>query len=381
MSRYVSIGRMLIRALHFGVDECAVAVEPPRTPPATGWVWIDVTAGPDDADELAVLAEELGLDALAVRDTVQDVDLPKVDDFGSSVHVVLHALGKERIETFELGCFLSEGCLVTIHDQRSPSIDALWDGARRRPELAGGGTDEALARLADVATRRLVLVLDVFEDRNEELIELALRADAGFLAEITAVRADLAALRRSVHPQREALDVLRRSTSPLVSGSGRRRFSDVFDTASRASQGVDGARTALAETLDAYRGAEARKATDVTKVLTVYAAIMLPLTLIVGYFGMNFADLPLLDSRAGWIAVTALMALVAVVSLGVFVALGWTRRPSGRTAGALLGRGLVEATRAPVQLVGAVFEISTMPLRSVAGTVARRPKPNEPHKN
>ena len=75
------------------------------------------------------------------------------------------------------------------------------------------------------------------------------------------------------------------------------------------------------------------------------------------------------------------MALVAIVSLGVFVALGWTRRPSGRTAGALLGRGLVEATRAPVQLVGAVFEISTMPLRSVAGTVARRPKSNEPHTN
>ncbi len=55
MSRYASIGRMLIRALHFGVDECAVAVEPPRTSPATGWVWIDVTAGPDDLDELAVL--------------------------------------------------------------------------------------------------------------------------------------------------------------------------------------------------------------------------------------------------------------------------------------------------------------------------------------
>ena len=51
---------MLVRALHFGVDECAVAVEPPRTPPAAGWVWIDVTAGPDDLDELAVLTEESG---------------------------------------------------------------------------------------------------------------------------------------------------------------------------------------------------------------------------------------------------------------------------------------------------------------------------------
>ena len=370
---------MLIRALQFGTDECAVATEAATAPPASGWAWIDVTAGPDDMDGLAALTEGLGLDALSVRDTVEDTDLPKVDDFGSSVHVVLHTLADTRIATFEIGCFLSEGCLVTIHEQPSRSIDVLWDGAQCRPALAGGGADVTLARLADVATRRLVSVLDAFDDRNEELIGLALSADVDFLAEITAVRADLAALRRSVHPQREALDVLRHSTSRLISDPGRRRFSDVFDTASRAAQGVDGARTALAETLDAYRGAEARKATEVTKVLTVYAAIVLPLSLIAGFFGMNFVDLPLIDSRTGWIIVAAFMALVAIVSLGIFVALGWTRRPSGRTAGALLGRGLAEAARSPVQLVGAVFEISTMPIRSVAETVVRRPKSDDPH--
>ena len=371
---------MLIRALKFDADQCAVEVDQPRALPASGWVWIDITAGPGDIDELADLAEELGLDALAVRDTVEDIDLPKVDDFGSLMLVVLHALGEERIETYELDCFLSERRLVTIHGQRSPSVDVLWEGVRCRPELASGGADEALARLADVATRRLVCVLDVFDDRNEDLIQLALRADPDFLAEITAVRADLAELRRAVHPQREALDILRHATSPLVSDSGRRRFSDVFDTASRASQGVDGARAALAETLDAYRGAEARQATEVTKVLTVYAAIMLPLSLVAGFFGMNFVDLPLLDSRAGWIIVTGFMVLVAAVSVGVFVSLGWTRRLSGRTAGAVLGHGLIEAARAPAQLVGAVFEISTMPMRSVAGSVsgARRTKPSEP---
>ena len=342
-------------------------------------MWIDITAGSDDVDELADLAEQLGLDALSVRDTVEDVDLPKVDDFGTFMLVVLHGLGEERIETYELDCFLSARRLVTIHEPSSPSVEALWDGVLRRPELASGGPDEALARLADVATRRLVSVLDVFDDRNEELVDRALSADADFLVEIIAVRTDLAALRRAVHPQREALDILRHSTSSLISDGGRRRFSDVFDTASRAAQGVDGARTALAETLDAYRGAEARQATEVTKVLTVYAAIMLPLSLVAGFFGMNFVDLPLLASPAGWLIVTGLMALIAFVSLGVFVSLGWTRRASGRTAGAILGRGLVEAARTPAQLVGAVFEISTMPMRSVAGSVtgALRPKPTE----
>ena len=368
---------MHIRALQFEAGECAFDIAPTHELPESDWVWIDITAGPDDVDELADLAEQLGLDALAVRDAVEDIDLPKVDDFGSFLLVVLHALSEERIETYELDCFLSEQHLITIHDQRSRSIDALWEGVRSRPELASGGPDETLARLADVATRRLVCVLDVFDDRNEELIQHALRADPDFLPEITAVRADLAALRRAVHPQREALDILRHSTSPLVSGPGCRRFSDVFDTAWRASQGVDGARGALAETLDAYRGAEARQATEVTKVLTVYAAIMLPLSLVAGFFGMNFVNLPLIHRQAGWIIVTGFMALVAMLSLGVFVSLGWMRRPSGRTAGALLGHGLVEAARAPTQLVGAVFEISTMPMRSVASSVAgaRRTKP------
>ncbi len=360
------------RAVHFEPGRCAVAVEPLGALPEAGWVWIDITAGRDDHDELAEIAGQMGLDALAVRDAVEDIDLPKVDDFGTFMLVVLHALGDERIETYELDCFLSERRLVTIHEQRSPSVDALWDGVLARPELASGGPDEALARLADVATRRLVGVLDVFDDRNEELIDRALNADADFLIEITAVRADLAALRRAVHPQREALDILRHSISPLVSDRGRRRLSDVFDTASRAAQGVDGARMALAESLDAYRGAEARMATEVTKVLTVYAAIMLPLSLVAGFFGMNFVELPLLANPAGWIIVVGFMAFIALLSLGVFVSLGWTRRTSGRTAGAILGRGLVEAARAPAQLVGAVFEISTMPMRSVAG--ARRPK-------
>ena len=360
---------MHIRALQFEAGECASEMEPTHALPESGWVWIDIAAGPGDIDELTGLAEQLGLDALAVRDTVEDIDLPKVDDFGSFLLVVLHALSDERIETYELDCFLSERHLVTIHGQRSPSIDLLWDGVLARPELASGGPDDALARLADVATRRLVCVLDVFDDRNEELIQRALQADPDFLLEITAVRSDLAALRRAVHPQREALDILRHSTSPLVSDAGRRRFSDVFDTALRASQGADGARAALAETLDAYRGAEARQATEVTKVLTVYAAIMLPLSLVAGFFGMNFVDLPLLASPAGWLIVTGFMAFIALLSVGVFVSLGWTRRLSGRTAGAVLGRGLVEAARAPAQLVGAAFEISTMPMRSVAGSV------------
>lgn len=342
-----------------------VLVGPVTIPPAVGegWVWVDVVVDEHDADELVALTTSLDFDALAASDAVGDFDLPKVDDFGHHLLTILHGLCDDRIQTYEVDCFLNSNHLLTVRHVRSSSIDALWARVQESTQLASGGVDVLLARLADVLTRRLAGVVDAFDNRTEELIGTALAADPNLLEELMAVRGDLAAVRRVVHPQREALDVLRLTHSELISDDGRRRFSDVFDLASRAARDLDAGRSALAEILDAYRGAEAREATEVTRVLTVYAAIMLPLSLVAGFFGMNFANLPWLESELGWMIVTAAMVLVAAVSLGVFVAMGWIRRPSGRGAGVTLGRGLIEASRAPAQIVAGAYQLSIKPIR------------------
>ncbi len=329
-----------------------------------GWIWVDALMTGEDLAELIALTSGFDFDSVAVRDAVEEFDLPKVDDFGHHLLVVLHGLRDDRVETYEVDCFMTRTHLITVHPAPSPALDTLWARMQEHGELGRGGVDELLARVADVLSRRLLAVIDAFDETVDTLIEEALSADPALLSQLTAVRSDLSSVRRVVHPQREALDVLRRSSSTLISDAGRRRFSDAFDVAARTAQGLEAARTALAEILDAYRGAEARKATDVTMVLTVYAAVMLPLALIAGFFGMNFANIPGLGSDWGWIAVTGAMAVIAAASIGVFVAAGWIRRPSGRRAGATLGRGLIEAARAPAQVVGAVYEISTMPLRA-----------------
>lgn len=347
------------------------ASDPTIEPPDGGWMWVDAFAGDDDIAELLDLTDLYGLDRLAVRDAVLDLDMPKVDDFGNHLLVVLHGLADNSVATYEIDCFLTHRHLVTVRNTDSPSVDALWSQVTNRPDLARASVDELAGFLADFVTRRLLSVLEAFDERVEELTDKALKADPALLEDLTAVRTDLAGVRRVVHPQREALDVLRSAPSPILSDQGRRRFSDVFDVASRLATGLDEARSAIAETLDAYRGAEARQATEVSKVLTVYAAIILPLSLITGFFGMNFENLPLIRTSWGWWVVTSVMLLVAFVSLGIFISLGWVRRPSGRRTGQTLGRGLIEATRAPVQIVGAVMEISTMPLRAT-GTRLRQ---------
>ena len=348
----------------------AIGKRPESVPPG-GWVWIDVLAGEADLPELLELAEPTGLDLLAVRDAVLDIDMPKADDFGDHLLVVLHSLSQGAVSTYEVDCFLTRTRLITIHAVESETIDALWAQAQSRTDLGRVHVDELLGVLADLMTRSLLAVLEAFDDRVEELNGKSLSADPTLLEDLTAVRTDLKGVRRVVHPLREALDVLRHSSSVLVSERGRRRFSDVFDVASRLADGLDEARSAIAETLDAYRGAEARQATEVSKVLTIYAAIMLPLGFIAGFFGMNFSNLPWTGKDWGWIVVTVLMILVTVVSLGMFVSLGWVRRPSGRQAGRAIGQGLVEATKTPVHIVGAVFEMSAMPVRATTAKLTQ----------
>ena len=361
-----------------GPPQAAGAVAPVRG--GAGWTWIDITVEPNDADPDAeidtTLIDPLELDRIAVHDAIHEHDHPKFDDFGDHLLVVLHGLRDDRVETYEVDCFITEDVVVTFHHGSAPAIDSLWAGLQQHAELALGGCSELAARLADGLSRRLLAVVDAFDVRVDDLIAQALRADAELLADVTAVRSDLSQVRRVVTPQRETLDLLRTSDSPLITPPARRRFSDVFDVASRAANGLDAARSALAETLDAYRGAEARQATEVTKVLTVYAAVVLPLSLIAGFFGMNHENIPTLNSRWGWLLATGLMVVVASVSIGVFVAEGWVRRPSGRRAGATLGRGLIEAARTPAQVAGAVYEISSLPLRTA---IDRRTKPSNEH--
>lgn len=330
----------------------------------SSWSWIDVTVtGPDDVGSVTSIAEALQLDPLAVRDAVEDVDLPKLDDFGDSLLLVLHGLRGDRVETYEVDCFLTEKVLLTLHQGASPALHAFADQLVDAPQLADGGVDELLARMADVLNRRLLSVVHAFDDIADDMLVSAVAGEASLLPDLVAVRRDISTIRRSMQPQRDALTDAIASETRLVSDQARRRFSDARDVAERVLNGVESARSVLSETLEAYRGAEARMETQVTKVLTIYAAIVLPLTLLVGFFGMNVPDLPLSDSRNGWWILAVVCVAIASASLGIFVSLGWIKRPTGRGAGRTLGDGLVEAVRTPAQIAGALYEVVLTPLR------------------
>lgn len=322
------------------------------------WCWIDIeldesSRDPSHAEEL----RNIDLDSMAVSDAFNETDLPKFDDFDDHLLVVLHAVADEDKATLEIDCFLTAQHIVTVRRHVSPALEEFARQVQRRPELSSGGPSEMLGRMTDVVLRRFLHVMDDLDDRVDELTDMGLAADPDFLEELTLVRRYVGELRHVLRPQRNVLDQLRRSSSDLVTDGGRRRFSDVFDVANRTVQELEGVRAALSETLGAYRGAEAREATEVTKVLTIYAAVILPLSLIAGVFGMNFVNIPGADDPDGWWILVGSMVALAVISLLLFGRAGWIRLPRIHTS--IASRVWIpERARRAVELSDAVFKPS-----------------------
>ncbi|MEM7337907.1 MAG: magnesium transporter CorA family protein [Actinomycetota bacterium] len=328
-----------------GLSPCELADLDARAE-AGSLLWLDVQSASEA--ELDELGARFGFAPAAIEDVLDVEQLPKLDDYGDHLFVVLHALiaASDRVDTLEVDCFIRPNLLVTVHAQPVVGLDWLWDAVQRYPHLAEHGADELFAQLAEVIGRRYLELLDVFEERVDTLLEPALDADKRVLTEIQTLRRDEVTIRRALRPQRVVLASLRSNPPPVVREGAQELLGDAFDVHNLVVASLAATRGLLTDTLETYRGASAERQAAATAVLTVYAAIVLPLSLITSWYGMNMTNLPGAGRDWGWWAVTAAMVTVAVVSWIWFVRVGIIRMSRGRTA---VVSTLVGAARAPVR--------------------------------
>ncbi len=327
-------------------------------------MWLDV--GEEDRHSIESVASRVGLDPLAVEDIFDDVHYPKVDKFPEYLFVVLHGLTEidGRIGTMELDVVVGRNHLVTFHAAPSSTIDWLMERALDSDLLAEGGPDLLLAQLAEVQGRRFLPVVSELDDLIDDLEDRALAGDPAVVGEIQALRSDAARLRRVVGPLRDTLLELSRPLSGLVSERAQVRFESGYDHHYRLVESLDAARAMLTAVLETYRSTVAERMNEVMKVLTVYTAVLLPLTLIAGIYGMNFSNMPELRWNSGYFVLLVLMAVVAVGQWIYFARRGFIGgfRP-GRVARGV-GAGLVKVARLPYTAASVIFREVTPGHRS-----------------
>ncbi|HEX6301633.1 MAG TPA: magnesium transporter CorA family protein [Acidimicrobiia bacterium] len=332
--------------------------------PDDGWVWLDLSAeSPETVEETC---RSFGIPERFIADTLAEGSLPLLEEQRELIYVVLNVFrttSTGRLGPSEVDLFIGPEFVLSIHDKDIPSVDTVMDRLERGVGLTAASPAGLVAHLAMVGSRRYPELIDHVEAQLDSLEELAMGADPRAINEVYALRRDVIVLRRVVVPQRQIYDELAEGGHQLLDESSRKEFERVAGYQTQILESLDAARSLLGSVLETYRGAIADQTNEIVRVLTVFSAILLPLTLISGIFGMNFVEIPLAKNPLGfWITVGA-MAIGAIALWIYFGRRRFVGTPRLRDLPKAVGLG--------------IFSIGTAPIRVVAGGIRSLGKTDE----
>ena len=290
-----------------------------------GLLWLDL----DDpmSKSLDDLAAHYGFHELAVEDCRNKQQLAKVDYYDGYAFYIINSTHYSQkpceVRLREIDAFLGPDYIVTVHDGESLSINEI-ERRLNQNQTRYDRPDEVLHAIIDIVVDRFLPTLESIGD-TIDLVEdeLLIHPDIKLLEMIFDLKRGLLQFRRAVSAQRELLNVIVRDDTPLIQKDMRIYFRDVYDHAVRAMDLVETYRDLLSGALDIYLTQMANRTNDIVKGLTILATIMLPLTLVTGYWGMNFEYMPLLKNPNGVWYTTGGMAVIAIVMLGYFKLKKW----------------------------------------------------------
>lgn len=283
-------------------------------PPRDGEMcWIDLQ--PSDEASLQLLQQRFGFHPLAIEDCTTSNQRAKVDEYGNHLFLVTHSMslndhGRQAIKTVELGAFLGDRYLITIHREPIPGLDVVWKRATSDPTCGAHGMDFICYLIIDELVDEVFPLVDLVSDQLEDVESAILkRVDSRQLTQLMRLKRWLISMRRVLSPQRDMLAILLRRGDPRISEKTSLYFRDVYDHVVRAYEQIDVERDLLGNAMDAYLSMMANRSTIIMKQLTLLASIFLPLTFLTGFFGQNFSALPFDSKSLFYIELGACVAL------------------------------------------------------------------------
>jgi magnesium transporter len=257
-------------------------------------LWVSLEhPSPEEAEH--ILHQTFHFHPLAVEDCLNTgYQTPKVDDFGSYLFIIAHAIRTDKsytqMDTMELNIFLGENYMVSVFlDSEMPSVEALWRRLERDERITQNGSDFLCHSLLDILVDDYMPILDRMDDEIEVLEDQVLeKPTSKTMSRILELKHSLMYLRRVISPQREAVNRLSRDDFPMIDRTSRIYFRDIYDHLVRFQDLADNLRDIVSGAMDIYLNSTSLRLNEIMKALTIVSTIFLPLSFVAGMYGMNF---------------------------------------------------------------------------------------------
>lgn len=291
-------------------------------------VWIDLEQPTAEDDK--ILSDIFHFHPLTIEDAFETRNHPKVEPYNGYLFLIVHGVTVEtnstNFVTHELDIYLGANFVLTYHHDPFRSINNVKSQVRANTFHCERGSDYLLHQILDQLVDLYIPVVDDFDrtinDIEDRIFEMK-RGNNKILEEIMDLKRSVARLIRISTKQLDVLSRIARGEFPLIDKDVLPFYRDVYDHLHRVSVLAENYQDLVGGLLNIHFNVIATKTNDVVKLLTIFSAIMLPLTLIAGIYGMNFENMPELKTRNGYFLILGLMALVTIALLFYFWRKGW----------------------------------------------------------
>lgn len=306
------------------IDESSTLVDPSQV------TWINVD-GIHESPVLTRAGEIFRIHPLALEDIGNTEQRPKAEEYEGQIFVVIKMLTYDEatgtIQSEQVSMVLMPHLLITFQERPGDVFTPVRDRIRNnKGKLRRMGVDYLAYALIDVIVDNYYYILEVLGERLEDLEdEIAENPGKESLSAVQQIKKELIYLRKSIWPLREVAAVLEKRESDLIAKSTVVYLRDVYDHTIELIDTLESLRDISSSLVDIYLSSISNRQNVVMKTLTLIATIFMPLTFIVGVYGMNFKDMPELRLSWGYPAVLGLMAAITIGMLIYFKRNGWFR--------------------------------------------------------
>ncbi len=285
--------------------------------------WIRVT-GLQNTAVIGELTTKLGLHPLLAEDILNTGQRPKVEIGLDYIFLTMKAISDIDAEggfsTDQVTFILRDDVLMMFAERELDLFEVVY----QRMQLAdsrfrSSGLDYLLYALVDVIVdhyfntmEHMADVIDAMEDN------LSVNLNDNVLLDIQQLKKDLLLVRKMVFPLREALGTLIKTESHLIDASQKAYFNDVYDHVMHINETVENYRDLTSGLKDIYLSTLNLRMSRVMQTLTIISTIFIPLTFIVGVYGMNFENMPELRFKYGYIVVWLFMITISLLMVRWF---------------------------------------------------------------
>ena len=290
--------------------------------------WINVD-GLHDPSLIDQLGRAYGVHPLIIEDILNTTHRPKIDVFDDYIVIVfkMHTAAEhsDAMGIEQVSLILGRNFVLTFQEREGDVFEPLRSRLRsHRGRIRQANADYLAYALLDTLVDSYFNVLERLDDRIEAVEERLMGdPEQHTLRTIHILRRELIYFRNSARPLRNMVNELSRQESSLIEAATDIYFKDLYDHIIQILDTLEIFREMTTGMLDIYLSSTSNKMNEVMQFLTIIGTIFIPLTFIVGIYGMNFSYMPELGWKWGYFAVLGVMSGIGALLLGYFKKKNW----------------------------------------------------------